>query len=128
MGEPKEWAIQDADTGQWWNGATWGNSPGGAVWVSKDNATMFIGEYLRVLKTWRAVVVLVPPREMTDEEAGQWLRTQHKLVVGWSKNYGEFWVMRDDNCEEPVREHTIGQGGTIFDAIRAARRKLEATR
>lgn len=124
-GAEQEWAIRDEATGEWWNCDYFGK------YAPKDKEPTRFQSYPRAatalvrseeanLGRASARIVPAPPREMTDAECWEWFRPQMLVLFGQNGKPNEWGVL-----SWPGREFKAF-GKTPCDAIRAARRKLEA--
>lgn len=109
----EEWAIQDEASGLWWEWTcSWGSKP--HVFSSYRAAAKTFDGPMRL----HARIVPAPPREMTDAECLEWLK---KAFAQLGFDAGEWRVSRW-NYDAIL----YGTGNTAYDAIRAARKKLES--
>jgi len=136
-----EFAIQDEATGEWYcSDHKWRF---GAIRVGPES--IVTGSYCGVASTGRfafdtlaertfrdgARIVPAPPREMTDAECVEWWGRQDRLGITPAAITpgGESYEWR---VGQPAGEGRTGcffqLTGTLFDAIRAARKKLEGGR
>lgn len=119
----KEWAIRDEATGEYMGLYS--------LPVVACSAIRF-GRYIAGFRfTWltpgdlhfrdSARIIPAPPREMTDAEAEAWFLANNLFVIGVSHEQWGIW-----HAYSHINTETLyAFGSTLFDAIRAARRKLE---
>ena len=124
QGKIEEWSIRDEATGEWWLGFSvgWGRAEDAARYPNHWSAahaapfdTAWVGHFRKT-----SMIVPAPPREMTDAEALQWAFDEDMALFPYAYG-GNMWNCRRSRADVM----SGGQGRTIFDAIRAARRKLE---
>jgi hypothetical protein len=127
----KEWSIRDEVTGEWWSGdyrwVTCGAKRYAAYGVAATQCPGLDGtspSYYRAT----ARIVEAPLREMTDEECVAWVAWVNDAPADVIKDIlsitvvGDQWQVRSDIASPRV----VGEGATLFDAIRAAAKKVGA--
>ena len=131
----EEWAIRDEATGEWWTGETWSSDSLPWRYASYPIA---MNSGLKQMQAYSAGIpdsvriVPAPPREMTDVEAEQWLRErpcEESWIIRVNRGSAGNWYCgrgRDDKAGAiKIYNNPHGYGASVFDAIRAARKKLE---
>jgi hypothetical protein len=126
----KEWAIRDEETGEWWSdqGNRWSGNARDAVRLQRYRHATAPFAYSAVQAREGARIVEAPPREMTNEECVAWVARVNNAPVSVIKDIlsitvvGDHWQVRSDIASPRV----VGDGPTLFDAIRAAAKKLGA--
>jgi hypothetical protein len=124
MGE--EWAITSAigvPPGHYWNGSQREDGGWGPLNLKGRHANYYeaAAEVAR-LRDHSLRIVPAPPREMTDADAEAWLSERYSYMVFPTK-FGGAGNLFGCGPSGPVSNY--GYGPTIYDAIRAARKKLE---
>lgn len=134
----EEFAIQDTETGLYYQSdvspladdvlKSWGDAAGAKRFVSHfeaANCTAFDSRWTKVHRK-SARIVEAPIREMTDAEAEAWFKTLNLTFrLYFNGGYYHCNGVPDDELGTG-KTRTWGSGDSLFDAIRAARKKLEA--
>lgn len=124
-----EWGIRDENSGLWFLGfgcdgdsPRWGDYP---IRYTRYGSAAAAVNTLN-LPDDSARILSAPQRPpMTDAEAETWLSEHPLLMLSWWQrgHEGSWAIYEHDRTSCPLVHVSVG--GTMFDAIRAARRALE---